>query len=222
MKFRHPELIKLAGFSISWVVRLLVGTVRYRCVSLGPRVEPTQPGLKERFLYSFWHEAILLPAYHYKHTPTRVLISEHADGEMIARAAEHLGLKAVRGSTTRGGTRALRQLVALKNQSHVVLTPDGPRGPRRVVQPGQIFLASRTGLPIVPCGFGFHSAWRMPSWDRFAVPRPFSAAVGVLGEPMRIPAELGRDGVEHWRGLAQRAMDHVTEVAEGLAARESW
>src|SRR5262245_58204779 len=137
MKIRHPELVKLAGFSISWLVRVLVGTVRFRCVALGPRVEPTEPGLAGRYLYSFWHETILLPAYHYKHTAARVLISEHADGEMIARACGHLRLKAVRGSTTRGGAKALRELVELKGKSPVVITPDGPRGPRRGEPPGR-------------------------------------------------------------------------------------
>jgi lysophospholipid acyltransferase (LPLAT)-like uncharacterized protein len=222
MKIRHPELIKLAGFSLSWLARVLVGTVRFRCVALGPRVEPTRPGLQGRYLYAFWHETILLPAYHYSHTPTCVLISEHADGEMIARACGHLGLKAVRGSTTRGGARALRELVELKGRSHVVITPDGPRGPRRQVQPGLIYVAARTGLPIVPCGYGYHSAWRLRSWDRFAVPRPFSAAVGVLGEPIAVPPDLGRGQVEGWRAKVQAALDHVTQTAEALAARESW
>lgn len=222
MKVRHPELIKLAGFSVSWAVRLLVGTVRFRQVTLGPEVDPTRPGVAGRFVYSFWHETMLLPAYHYGHTPTRVLVSEHADGEVIARACGHLGLKAVRGSTTRGGARALREIVGLKGRSHLVITPDGPKGPRRRAQPGVIYVAARTGLPIVPVGFGFHSAWRARSWDRFAVPRPFSAAVGVLGEPLRVPPELTRAEVEAWRDRVQAAMDHVTRHAEALAARESW
>lgn len=221
MKIRHPELVKLAGFSIAWTVRALLSTVRFRLVSLGGPLEPDL-GRPERYVYSFWHEAILLPAHHYKHPDARVLISEHADGEMIARACLHLGLKVIRGSTTRGGAKALRQLVALKGRCHVVITPDGPRGPRRVVQPGLIYVAARTGLPIVPCGFGYHSAWRMRSWDRFAVPRPFSAAVGVLGEPLRVPADVGRGEVEAWRARAQAAMDDVTRRAEALAARESW
>lgn len=222
MKIRHPQLVKLAGFSISWVVRVLVGTVRFRSVALGPRVAPTEPGLQGRYLYAFWHESLLLPAYHYSHTPTRVLISEHADGEVIARACGHLGLKVVRGSTTRGGAKALRQLVELKDRSHVVITPDGPRGPRRQVQPGLIYVAARTGLPIVPCGFGFHSAWRARSWDRFAIPRPFSAAVGVLGEPIRVPADVDRGQIAGWRDRAQRAMDEVTACAEAHATRETW
>jgi lysophospholipid acyltransferase (LPLAT)-like uncharacterized protein len=222
MKIRHPDLVKLAGFSISWFVRVLVGSVRYRQVTLSPDVDPTRPGLAQRFVYAFWHEAMLLPAYHYRNTPTRVLIGEHADGEIMARACGHLGLKVVRGSTTRGGARGLRELVALKGRSHVVITPDGPRGPRRRAQPGVVYVAARTGLPIVPVGLGFHSAWRAPSWDRFAIPRPFSAAVGVLGEPLTVPPDLGRGEVEAWRAKVQEALDHVTQTAEALAARESW
>src|SRR5262249_36966311 len=160
-----PLLIRGAAFLAALAVRTWIGTLRYRRFLLGPDADPTTPGQRGRFIYSFWHETLLLPALRYSHTPTKVLISEHADGELIAQACRPLGLGLVRGSTTRGGVKAIREILDLGGKYHVVVTPDGPRGPRRVVQPGLAYLAARTGLPIVPVGFGYHKAWRLDSWD---------------------------------------------------------
>lgn len=222
MKIRHPALLQAAGFAIAWMVRVWVGTLRYRRTMVDAGVDPLLPGQKRRFLYAFWHETLLIPALRYAQTPTTVLISQHADGEMIAHACRHLGVRTVRGSTTRGGVEAMRQILKLKGRRHIVVTPDGPKGPRRVVQPGMLFLAARTGLPIVPVGFGFRTAWRLRSWDRFALPCPFSPVVGVIGAPLHVPADLNRSSLEHWRQKAQEAMDRVTAEAEEWANRESW
>src|SRR5947209_5783735 len=131
MKIRHPALIGGAGFGIAWAIRLWVGTVRYRCVSLDAEADPLLPGQTRRFIYSFWHETMLMPAWQYRRTPTDVLISDHADGEMIARACQRLGMGVVRGSDTRGGVKAIRQILEQGGTRNIVITPDGPRGPRR-------------------------------------------------------------------------------------------
>jgi lysophospholipid acyltransferase (LPLAT)-like uncharacterized protein len=216
MKIRHPLLIKTAGRLIAWTVRAWIGTVRYRCRALGPRVEPTVPGLQGRFIYAFWHETMLLPAYHYGKTNAHVLISNHADGEMIAQACRHLQLGVIRGSTTRHGLQAVREILQLEGQSHLVITPDGPRGPRRVAQPGVVYLAARTGLPVVPVGFACKKAWRMRSWDRFAIPRPFTDAVGVLGQPIHVPADAGKEELEQYRLRVERALEDAMNIAEGM------
>jgi lysophospholipid acyltransferase (LPLAT)-like uncharacterized protein len=222
MKIRHPALIKAGGFAAAMVIRSLVSTYRFRKRFLDPASDPHLPGQTERFLYAFWHEDLLVPSYRYGWTPTKVLISQHADGELIAQTCRHLGLGVVRGSTTRGGVGALRELLALKGQKHLVVTPDGPRGPRRRVQPGLTFLASRTGLPIVPCGFGYRRAWRLNTWDRFAAPLPFSPVVMVAGEPIRLGPDLGRDALERERIRVETAMLEATGLAEWWAAREEW
>src|SRR5262245_20633380 len=199
MKIRHPALLQAGGFVASMVIRTLVASLRFRVRWADARCDPHRRDRSERFIYAFWHEDLLVPAYRYGWTPTKVLISQHADGELIAQTCRHLGLGVVRGSTTRGGVGALREILALKGQRHVVVTPDGPRGPRRRVQPGPTFLASRAGLPLVPCGFGYRRAWRLKSWDRFAVPMPFSPVVAVMGEPIRLAPDLGRDALERER-----------------------
>src|SRR5437764_5478012 len=125
MKIRSPWLIKLAGFAAGWAVRLWVGTLRYRYRPLGPDLDPTRPGFRGRYIYVFWHENILLPAYQYGRRDIRVLISQHADGRLIAEAARHLGFRVVAGSTTRGGVEAVRRMLRLSRTSHLALTPDG-------------------------------------------------------------------------------------------------
>jgi hypothetical protein len=222
MKIRHPAILRGVGFGIAWLVRAWIGTLRYRRVALAPDVDPLIPDQSRRFIYSFWHETLLLPALRYSRTPTKVLISEHADGELIAQACRHLGLGVIRGSTTRGGAKAIRQVVKLGGKKNLVVTPDGPKGPRRVVQSGIVYLAARTGLPIVPVGFGYHRAWRLRSWDRFALPYPFSPAVGVIGEPLMVPSDMDRHEIETWRAKVQMGMDRVMEMAEERASRERW
>jgi hypothetical protein len=102
---------------------------------------------------------------------------------------------------------------------HLGFTPDGPKGPRRRVQVGMIYIASRTGLPIVPCGYGFTHAWKLSSWDRFTIPRPFSRIVGVVCEPIHIPAELDRNELERWRIRVEEAFLKATADAEDWARR---
>jgi lysophospholipid acyltransferase (LPLAT)-like uncharacterized protein len=216
MKIRHPLLIKMAGRLIGWVVRLWIGTVRYRQRTLGPQGDPTVPGLKERYVYAFWHETMLIPAYQYRLVGAATLISEHADGEMIAGACKQLGLGVVRGSTTRGGLRAIREIMGMQNRLHLVITPDGPRGPRRRVQPGVVFLAARTGMPVVPVGFACKKAWRARSWDSFILPRPFTEAVGVIGKPIHVPAEADKQQLELYRQCVEQAMEDVMRMAEEM------
>lgn len=218
MKIRHPALIGLAGLGIAWAVRLWIGgTVRYRCHALDAGADPLMPGQTERFIYSFWHETLLMPACQYRRTPTDVLISDHADGEMIAQATQRLGMGVIRGSGTRGFVKAVRQILGQGGTRNVVFTPDGPRGPRRVVEPTMIRLAGRTGLPIVPVGFAFHRCKRLRSWDRFALPRPFTRAVGVIGHRIKVPANIDAAGVVALRDRVQSAMDEVTAMAEEMA-----
>ena len=218
MKLRQPWLIKAAGFSAAWALRLWLGTLSYRYRPLGPNVDPRRPECRRRYIYAFWHENMLLPAYHYGHARVHVLISQHADGQLIAEVCRHLGFGTVRGSTRRDGARAVRRMLKLGRSAHLSITPDGPRGPRRQVQPGLIYLAARTGLPVVPAGFAYDNPWRARSWDRFALPRPWSRATCVTGEPVVVPAEARREELEEYRRRVEEALLVVTEAAERLAA----
>jgi lysophospholipid acyltransferase (LPLAT)-like uncharacterized protein len=217
MKIRHPWLIKAAGLGAGWLVRLWMGTLNYRYRTQGQDFDPRRHDLPGRYIYAFWHENLLLPATFYGRRDVHVLISRHADGQLIAEACRHLGFRTVAGSTTRGGVEALRQMLRLGKCSHLAITPDGPRGPRRQVQPGIVYLAAKTGLPIVPAGIAYERAWRTRSWDRFGLPHPYSTAWCLTAQALHVPADADKEQLEEHRRRVQAALDELQQRAEGLA-----
>lgn len=214
MKLRDPRLIRLAAVIVALAIRVWMATVRVRLVNRDAADHPADAD-RARYIYTCWHEALLAPVKF--RARVRVLISKHADGELIAQACGHLGYGVVRGSSSRGGGEALVELWDCSRKSHLLFTPDGPRGPRRRVQPGVIALAARSGLPILPVGVGFRHAWRARSWDRFALPRPFTTCICVSGEAVRVAPTVGREGLEYYRNLVEERMHAATEEAERLA-----
>jgi lysophospholipid acyltransferase (LPLAT)-like uncharacterized protein len=214
MKLRRPWLVSLVALFAACLIRLWMRSLRYRLVPLDGRRHPTDPRV-EPCIYSLWHETILFATIY--PARIRVLISRHADGELIAQTCRYMRYEAVRGSSTRHGARALLQMCRGSRRAHFMVTPDGPRGPRRQVQPGLVYLASRTGLPVVACGIGYERAWRARSWDRFAVPWPWTAAVCVIAPPLHVPPDLDRAGLERYRLLAEERMHAATRAAEALA-----
>ena len=216
MKLRHPIIIRGAAWIIALVIRAWLRTLRYQVASCDLRRHPTDPR-SERNIYAFWHESLLVLVLAGRTTDIRVLISKHADGELIARVCRHLGIGTIRGSTTRGGGPALLEMLRSGRRSHLGVTPDGPRGPRRRVQLGVVFLASATGLPIVPVGVGYTAAWRAGSWDRFAVPIPGSKVTAVVGRTIHVPEKLNRSELEQFREKVEQRLLEATDLAERWA-----
>lgn len=212
MKIRHPALIRLLSGATAGLIRPWIASLRPRIDTRLCGDHPADPR-EQRYIYVFWHE-YLLAAMHFRSTPVHILISHHADGELIAQACHRLGVGVVRGSSRHGGTAALMELHRVSRETHLAVTPDGPRGPRRVLQPGVVRLASQIGLPIVPMGVGFRRCWRASSWDRFAAPMPFTAMHIVGGEPTVVPPQLKADKTEHYRQLVERRLNDATEDAE--------
>jgi lysophospholipid acyltransferase (LPLAT)-like uncharacterized protein len=193
-----------------------MATLRYSYHPIGPQTIPP-PKQGERYLYAFWHENMLLPAYRCGSPHVWVLVSRHADGELIAAVCRSLGFRLIRGSTTRGSIEAVRQMVRAGQTAHLALTPDGPRGPRRQVQAGVIYLAAKTGLGIIAGGIGYQDPWRLRSWDRFVLPKPWRRATVVTSAPIRIPPELDKASVEHYRQLLEDTLRTVNLAAEHWA-----
>ena len=159
MKLRNPILIRMVAAALALVIWCWMRTTRLRIGSLDGRPHPADPA-SEQYFYAFWHEGLLAPLK--TRIKVKILISQHADGEIIAQVCHWLGFGTVRGSTTRGGCEAIQSLVRESHsKTHLGITPDGPKGPRRKLQMGIIFVASLTGLPIVLAGIGFTRAWRL-------------------------------------------------------------
>ena len=134
---------------------------------------------------------MILPLFGGKADRLTVLTSRHADGSFVTDVLGALGIATIRGSTTRGGVGALRTMMRELDQSHLAITPDGPRGPRRMMTRGIVYLASRSGSPIVPTGFACSRCWRIKgSWTDLIVPKPFAKAVLISGEPISIPPDI--------------------------------
>ncbi len=208
---------RLGGLLGSVAIRTWMRTLDYRLTYYDPLVDPAHPACQGQKVYIFWHEYILFPLYLRGHCNITMLLSRHRDAEILARAAYHLGFDFVRGSTNRGGVAAIRQLLRESERSHLAITPDGPRGPRRRLAPGSIYLASKLNLPLIVMGFGYNRPWRLNSWDRFAIPRPFSRARAVISPEIRIPSGLGREGLEHFRQSIERLLNDLTVRAEAWA-----
>ncbi len=229
MKITHPLLTKSLGLFGATMIRGLTATLDYRIVYEDPLADPIHPRRPRHAIYLLWHEYLMFPLG-LRGKGLTVLISQHRDGELITQVMRHLGFRAVRGSSTRGGVRALKQILkgrveapesrTLRNDergmmndeqkerreqrssfiihnSSLIVTPDGPRGPRRRLAEGSIFLASRLQMPIVCMGFAFERPWRQKSWDRFAIPRPFSRGRAVISRFIEIPANLTKQTRRH-------------------------
>jgi lysophospholipid acyltransferase (LPLAT)-like uncharacterized protein len=219
MKIRHPAIIKWIGFLGALIIRLWIRTLSFRYYSTGPNLNPMTEGFEGRYIYVFWHENILVPCYQFARRDILVLISQHADGEMIAQVCKHIGYGTVRGSSTRGGLKAMREMIRAAENCHIAIMPDGPRGPRRHVELGLIYLAAKTGLPLVLAGVGHDRPWRLKTWDRFAIPRPWSKSVIITLEPVSIPEDSSREELEAYRQQVEQALIEVTDCAERLACR---
>jgi lysophospholipid acyltransferase (LPLAT)-like uncharacterized protein len=219
MKIRNKRLLAAASWLVARITHLLFRTLRHQIVPLGRRLDPDMVLPGERFIWSVWHENVLLPVNYFSRPDIAVLISSHADGQLLGAFIEMMGMNLVHGSTNRGGVRAVRQLLADSEKwRHLAITPDGPRGPRRIVQPGVVYLASRTGRPIIPSGVAYTRPWRFNSWDKFAIPKPFSRAFFVTAEPIFVPDGLKTAELEPYRLLVQSEMDRMNALAEQLAA----
>ncbi len=172
-----------------------------------------------RYIHVFWHAHLLMMVYSYIGPRLVFMISQHRDGELIAKTVEYFGYAAARGSTTRGGGAALRLMMReLRGGSDIGFTPDGPRGPARVVQPGCIAAAGMSGVPIVPMAIGVDRAWKLNTWDRFVVPKPFSRALIAYGEPIEI--ERGAP-IEEGQARVQKRLLELEAFAEENAADPS-
>lgn len=210
---------RAAGILGRGVLSGLFATARTTRGGLGPVEELHADGT--RVVYAFWHDQMLPLVHFHRNEGAVVLVSEHADGEYIARVLESLGFQTARGSSTRGGMKGLRALVrAAREGRDLAVTPDGPRGPRHRFKEGVLVAAQMTGQPVVPIGVSARPAWRLDSWDRFLVPRPFSRVHAEYGAPVPVPRDADRATRRRLASALEGDLEELTRAADIRVGRE--
>ena len=181
-------------------------------------------GNGRRPIMAFWHGRVLTATYYFRRRDIVVMISENFDGEWIARIIESFGFRTSRGSTSRGGPRAMLQLKREMERGYPSgFAVDGPRGPAKTVQPGAVWLAKLTGNPVVPFHMEASSHWNLKSWDRTQIPRPFSTVALAVGAPIDVPGEADETTLEAKRAELERslfALEGRTRVILAAAAQK--
>jgi lysophospholipid acyltransferase (LPLAT)-like uncharacterized protein len=206
----------LVGVFGSITIRLLFSTMRIKEIPDGYSLNLERQG--KYAIYAFWHAHMLLPAYVGKNRNVKVLISQHRDGEYIAQIVQRLGYGVARGSTTRGGAKALlRMIKQIKEDSiSLAITPDGPKGPRFVAQSGAILLGQKTQYPIIPVMIYMSKFWELPSWDKFCIPKPFSKARIFYGNPILVPFKLEKLEMEEYRVSLEDELIRLENETESI------
>ena len=211
----------------SWLKRVeaaAISAVGYRLIAaLGASLKWRTEGLEHldgiiasgrQPIMAFWHGRILPATLYFRGRGIVVITSENFDGEWIARIIERFGYGTARGSTSRGGKKAMLQLVRdMKTGRAAGFTLDGPRGPARVAQAGAVWLASVTGSPVLPFHLEASSHWSLHSWDRTQIPKPFSTVALVVGEPMGVPGEASQETLEEARQELERRLSGLESRA---------
>jgi len=171
-------------------------------------------------IYALWHAEQLALTLRHRAENIAVIISQHRDGELISRMVEGIGYRTIRGSSTRGGSEALREFTRAASEGHpLAITTDGPQGPPQQCKPGAILAASRTGLPIIPAAAAATRAWTFNSWDRFSVPKPGSIVYLTYGDPIIVPSDMAGESVAAWQARVTRAQVRASSVCEDAVAR---
>ena len=212
MKIRfHPGVASLFG---ALLIRVLGATWRIEWRGL-ERLEQARACSKQ-VLFSIWHGRLFVSSYSHRGSRIQVLASEHPDGDLMGRTIARLGFGHIRGSTTRGGAMALRELAAaLRSGFDVGLTIDGPRGPQGVVQQGTIELSRMTGSAVMPMSNSSRPRVLLRSWDRFQIPLPFAKVVIAYGEPFVVPSGASPDERERYRLRLEEGLNMLTASLDG-------
>ncbi|MGB5343390.1 MAG: lysophospholipid acyltransferase family protein [Thermoanaerobaculia bacterium] len=180
---------------------------------LPPHLKQLRDGHK--VILAFWHNRqIGLIRVADELRPVKVLISRHGDGEIIARIVARFGIGSVRGSSTRGGKAAVRQLVSASRQSHLAITPDGPVGPRYHAKQGVALVAALTGLPVTWISWSTDRAWRFKSWDRFILPKPFARIRYRVEGTVEIDRNAGAEEIEAGRLEIESRLNALTATLD--------
>jgi lysophospholipid acyltransferase (LPLAT)-like uncharacterized protein len=204
-------IISLAASS---VIKLVALTLRLEVVGREKLDRFKKEGRPVIFVY--WHNRLLYTSYYLRKERVTVMASQSRDGALIAWVARIFGIRSVRGSSSRGGIRAVSELARLMHEGggNVGITPDGPRGPKYTLQRGALILAKKTKAPILPVSINFNRKKVFQSWDRFLFPYPLSKAVMIFGDPFQVPEDARGEKMERLRSELEERLCQVTEASD--------
>jgi lysophospholipid acyltransferase (LPLAT)-like uncharacterized protein len=206
--------VPIAAQAAGLVGRALASTWRFVDARTGLRL--ASPQRLDAALYALWHEHLLPMAYLHREQGAMAMVSQHRDGEILARVLTGLGYRVARGSTSRGGSSAFRTLVrAGRSGLPVAVTPDGPRGPRRRAGPGATRVAAAAGIPVIPVAAAARRGWRLESWDRFLIPAPGTVVFVARGAPLDPTAAGARARLEAVLGALCEECETTARDARG-------
>jgi lysophospholipid acyltransferase (LPLAT)-like uncharacterized protein len=215
---------RVTSFFASLLIRML--GVTWRIETRGEEHLERARRISERVIFAFWHGRLLVLSWSHRNRNVHVLASEHYDGDLMGRTIEHLGFGHLKGSTTRGGARALRELRGvLAGGNDIGLTVDGPRGPRGKVQQGATELSRLAGSAVVPITDTASRRKIFRSWDRFQVPGPFSKVTVAYGEPVFVPPGTGAEEREMLRAELEERLAELTASLDremGYTGEDVW
>jgi lysophospholipid acyltransferase (LPLAT)-like uncharacterized protein len=217
VKINIRPLNWLLAAAVVAVCRILFCTLRIRYITGAPNTNPYDKHCTEGFIYCVWHDAIAYPMFAGRHRRTVALVSKNLDGSHLARGLRMLHIGLVRGSSSRNGAGAIREILRLPRDTNLVLTPDGPRGPRRKTKAGMVFIAAHSGRSIVPTAFAAARSWKIRgSWTTLSIPKPFTKVIALSGAPVPVPADATEAELAQIEVQVQSEMDRLSEEADRL------
>jgi lysophospholipid acyltransferase (LPLAT)-like uncharacterized protein len=211
---KRRVLIRLADLGFWCVIALIGRTVR--CTAVGREHLDALDAAGQPYVGAFWHNRVFLSTWFFRRRGIVVMTSESFDGEYIARFIQRFGYGAARGSSTRGGRRALVLMrTCLRAGLPTAFTIDGPRGPVYVAKEGAIALARAAGVPVLPVSVSAERFWTVKSWDRFQIPRPFTRAVVLIAPVIWVPHDCDDAELARKQAALQAALDELRARGDG-------
>jgi len=203
--------LRIGAFLSAHAIRVIGCTWRFRIFAEEYLDEART--LAPHVIFAFWHGRMLPLSYRYRNKSIQVLASAHRDGELMGQTIRQLGFGHVRGSSTRGGARAIRELVTrLEEGFDLGITVDGPKGPRHEVKPGSLEISKLSGAFVIPVTTSSKSHWVFSSWDAFEFPKPFTTVFVRFGPPLLVAPEAGPDDLEKARADLERILRELTDL----------
>ncbi len=207
---------------IAWVAYILLNLVGrlVRIREIGAEYYRAMDRRDERYIFTLWHGRMFIPIFVQRNRGIVAMVSQHLDGEFIARAVERMGYHTVRGSSTRGGSKALREMVRMiRGGLNGAMMVDGPRGPRGEFKPGTVMLAQLSGAKLIPMTYAASKAKIFDSWDLFLLAKPFSRVVVAYGEPVQVPRHMDDADTREFIAMMEARMNSLVDLAEREVGR---